>query len=164
MGDVLAYGLEFRGQATQDGDELVVGAGAPSCVHETRVEGAGVTSSYVFDEDAGEALLDSRVALDGNGVFTAVATIDFGHGHRLFLRTGDNGRLDGSADRHLRHGTAVFQVVGGTGQFDGASGRVTSNFVLSDTGDVTDNHFGMIFLRRLPRRSSQADGAPSRGR
>lgn len=147
MADVLKYGLEFRGHATRDGDQLVVRAGAPSWIHETRVEGAGVTSRHVFDDDADEALLDSRVALDGNGAFTAVATIDFGHGNRLFLRTGDDGHLEGSADQHLRHGTTVFGVVGGTGQFDGATGHVTSNFVLSDTGELTDNQLGMVFLR-----------------
>jgi hypothetical protein len=37
-------------------------------------------------------------------------------------------------------------VLGGTGQFAGATGRVTSNFVLSDTGELTDNQFGLIFL------------------
>jgi hypothetical protein len=54
--------------------------------------------------------------------------------------------VNGSADEHLRHGSAVLYVVDGTGQFDGATGQVTCNFVLSDTGDLTDNQLGMVFL------------------
>ena len=39
------------------------------------------------------------------------------------------------------------EVVGGTGQFEAASGRIVSNFVVSDTGDLTDNQLGLVFLR-----------------
>jgi hypothetical protein len=38
-------------------------------------------------------------------------------------------------------------VIGGSGQFEGATGKITSNFVLSDTGELTDNQLGMLFLR-----------------
>lgn len=58
----------------------------------------------------------------------------------------DDGRLADSADKHLRHGTAVLHVLGGTGQFEGASGRLTCNFVVSDTGEFTDAQLGMVFL------------------
>jgi hypothetical protein len=64
----------------------------------------------------------------------------------LHVETDDDGRVNGSADEHLRHGSAVLYVVAGTGQFDGATGQVTCNFVLSDTGDLTDNQLGMVFL------------------
>jgi hypothetical protein len=40
----------------------------------------------------------------------------------------------------------VREVEGGSGQFASAEGLITSNFLVSDTGEVTDNHFGVIFV------------------
>ena len=148
MSSLLTYVLEFRGNAVHDGDGIVLRAGAPSCVLETRVEDGGVTARHLFDEGPDEAILEARLAFRANGSFVAAATIDFGHGHRLALATLGEGHLNGSADEHLHHGTAVFEVVGGMGQFSGATGQVTSNFVLSDTGELTDNQLGLLFLRR----------------
>jgi hypothetical protein len=106
-----------------------------------------VTARHVFDDGRDEAILASRLAFRTLDSFTAVTTIDFGHGHRLFIQTADEGRRTGCAKDDLQHGTAVLHVVGGTGQFDGATGQVTSNFVLSDTGELTDNQLGVVFLR-----------------
>ena len=39
----------------------------------------------------------------------------------------------------------MWQVEGGEGQFDGAQGLITSNFTISDAGEVTDHHMGVIF-------------------
>jgi hypothetical protein len=41
----------------------------------------------------------------------------------------------------------MWRVESGEGQFAGARGLVTSNFTLSAAGEVTDNHFGLIFVR-----------------
>ena len=56
-------------------------------------------------------------------------------------------RLGGSPDPHLRHGTLMWQVTGGEGQFEHAEGRISSNLLVSDTGDVTDNQIGVIFVQ-----------------
>jgi hypothetical protein len=40
----------------------------------------------------------------------------------------------------------MWRVDDGEGQFAGASGLITSNFTLSDTDEVIDNHFGLIFV------------------
>jgi hypothetical protein len=146
MSGLLTYSLEFRGEATADGDRLLLRACAPSWVHETRLENGGVVVRFDFDEGSDEATLEAHLTFKANGYFSAVATIDFGHGHRLHVETDDDGRVNGCADEHLRHGSAVLYVVAGTGQFDGATGQVTCNFVLSDTGDLTDNQLGMVFL------------------
>jgi hypothetical protein len=37
-------------------------------------------------------------------------------------------------------------VAGGEGQFANAQGLITSNFTLSESGEVNDYHFGVIFL------------------
>jgi hypothetical protein len=39
----------------------------------------------------------------------------------------------------------------GTGCSHGREGLITSNFLVSDTGEVTDNHFGLIFVHERGR-------------
>ncbi len=41
----------------------------------------------------------------------------------------------------------MWKVDEGEGQFAGASGLITSNFFVSETEDVTDHHFGVIFVQ-----------------
>ncbi len=52
------------------------------------------------------------------------------------------------ADRTCSHGAALLEVVAGTGRLAGARGWVTSNYLLSDTGDLTDTHLGLLFVER----------------
>jgi hypothetical protein len=147
MKHVLTYALEFRGEAYDDGTEISLRASAPPCSHVTQLAHDGVESRFVYDDSAEEAFMESRLTLNGGGAFSAGMTLDFGHGHELHLRTVDAGRLVDSAEENLRHGTAAFEVVEGTGQFEGATGRITSNFVVSDTGELTDNQLGIVFVR-----------------
>jgi hypothetical protein len=147
MTGLLTFSLEFRGEVTEDGDGLVLRASAPSCTRETRVQNGGIAARFLFADCDEEAFLESRLVLHEHGTFSAVATVDFCHGNVLWGRTVDDGRLVRSADRHLRHGSATIHVVGGRGQFAGATGQITSNFVVSDTGELTDNQLGMLFLR-----------------
>lgn len=58
------------------------------------------------------------------------------------------GALGASPDPHRRHGTAVLEVTGGRGRLAGARGYVTSNFLLSDSGELTDHHLGLLFVER----------------
>jgi hypothetical protein len=147
MAHVLTYALEFRGELVLDGSALLKRASAPPCTHVTRLVDDGIESGFAYDDCGEEAFLEATLVPNGDGAFSETTTVDFGHGHVLHLRTIDDGRLADSADENLRHGTAVLEVVGGLGQFAGASGRITSNFVLSDTGDLTDNQLGLVFLR-----------------
>ena len=64
------------------------------------------------------------------------------------------GRLVACPDPNLKHGTVIREVEGGDGQFAQAEGLITSNFLVSDTGEVTDNHLGVIFVHE--RRSEAA--------
>jgi hypothetical protein len=146
MVELLTYSLEFRGDVSRNGNAVVVRAYAPSCTHETRLGGDGIAARFLFDDGAEEAILEARLLFNDEVAFSVNATIDFGHGHRLYAQTVDEGSIAGSTDEHLSHGSAVLHVVGGTGQFEGATGRVTCNFVLSDTGEFTDIQIGMLFL------------------
>ena len=46
----------------------------------------------------------------------------------------------------MNHGSVIWLIEGGEVQFEGATGLITSNFTITDTGKVTDNHFGVIYL------------------
>jgi hypothetical protein len=45
----------------------------------------------------------------------------------------------------------VLEVCGGTGRFAGATGRITSNFVVTDDGQMTDHQLGVVFVAAPPK-------------
>jgi len=84
--------------------------------------------------------------IDANGAIVTPGFVDI-HTHYDGQATWDD-RLEPSADGHLRHGTSVLGVMGGAGRYAGASGRITSNFVLSPDGEVTDEQVVVLFIDR----------------
>jgi len=142
----ITYALQFRGVASEAGPGVLTArATAPGGSLVTVLGLDGLRGR--FEPAPGEeALLESHIVLETDGSFELSGTIRFGSGHSLRLRTDGAGHLTPSLDRHLRHGSAVSKIHGGRGQFDGASGRITSNFFLSDTGELTDNQLGLVFI------------------
>ena len=125
----------------------------------TTVGADGVHS--VFEEvPGGEATFEGELALGEQSAFDDFGTIEFGRGNRLRFHSVGLGRLAASPDPHLRHGSVVREVEGGDGQFAGAEGVITSNFFVSDTGEVTDNQFGLIFVS--PAAANHAPEATTR--
>ncbi len=144
----IVYSLQFRGRVTSLSSRVLEQrASAPSQVLITTVDANGL-AGRVEPGDGEEALLVSRLALAADGSFDQSGTIEFAPGHVLAFRSVGAARLSRSPDPHLRHGAAVWEVEGGEGQFRGAQGRITSNFFVSDTDELTDNHFGLIFVAR----------------
>jgi hypothetical protein len=144
----IVYSLQFRGRiASLSSRVLEQRASAPSQVLSTTVDANGL-AGRVQPGEGEEALLVSRLALADDGSFDQSGTIEFAPGHVLAFRSVGAARLGRSPDPHLRHGAAVWEVEGGEGQFHGAHGRITSNFLVSDTNELTDNHFGLIFVAR----------------
>jgi hypothetical protein len=142
----IVYSLQFRGRITALSSRVLEQrASAPSQVLTTTVDANGLTGCVQSGEGE-EALLVSRLVLADDGCFDQSGTIEFAPGHVLAFRSVGAARLDRSPDPHLRHGAAVWEVEGGEGQFRGAHGRITSNFFVSDTDELTDNHFGLIFV------------------
>src|SRR5688572_11845346 len=94
--------------------------------------------------DVGPGLLDASLRVDGGATllsqltfldehrFREEGTIDFGDGRPLAFRTLGEGHLAPSPDPRFRHGTAVRVI-------DGGRGRMTSNFLVSADGRVTDD-------------------------
>jgi hypothetical protein len=146
----ITYALQFRGQADELEGGLRNQARAPGCALVTSLTPEGVDGGFVWAPGAEEAYFESALTVTDEESFEGRGTILFSRGHALHVR--GRGQFTPSPDPHLRQGTVVWEVAGGEGQFEGASGRITSNFFLSDTGDLTDNQLGVIFAdgRRRP--------------
>jgi hypothetical protein len=83
----------------------------------------------------------------GEAGFRETGLITFGGGqHQLRFSTIGQGYIGPSAEPHLRQGAVMWQVESGEGQFKRAQGLITSNFIISDAGEVTDHHMGVIFV------------------
>lgn len=139
----ITYTLQFRGQATEHEGGLRKHGRAPGCSLVTSLTPEGIDSHYRWASDDNEALFESALVFTAAGSFEEQGTIFFARGHALHL-TG-RGDLAPSPNPHLRQGTVVWEVAGGEGHFAGACGRVTSNFFLSHTGDLTENQLGVVF-------------------
>jgi len=142
----IIYSLQFRGRATEIAPGVMRAVtAAPSSVLVTII-GEGGVDGRIESTDGAEARFESEVSFSDGSTFREEGTIDFGSGHRLCFRTVGAGRLGPSVDPTLKHGAVIWEVDGGEGGFDGAQGLITSNFFVSDTGEVTDNQFGVIFV------------------
>jgi hypothetical protein len=142
----IAYSLQFRGRASSvDSDRIRFRLTAPSSALVTRLGPHGVHGEFE-DVSGGDATLEAELSLREQSTFDDAGTIEFGHGNSVRFRSVGLGRLVPCPAPNLRHGTVVREVQGGDGQFLRAEGLITSNFLVSDTGEVTDNHFGLIFV------------------
>ena len=155
MGSVklISFALQFKGEAVElDGGRFWA---------ETRADPVGLDTSAERPDgiEADGALCRRNLELWADGSLVQTGEITFGAGDAVTFRA--RGTLGASPDPHLRHGTAVFEVTGGRGRLAGASGFVTSNFLLSDTGELTDHHLGLVFLKRAGHDEGTARGKAS---
>lgn len=140
----VTYSLQFRGVASQVApDVLSLRARAPGGALRTVLDDEGVRATYEPEAGA-EAVLEARMVVSKEG-FEAIGSINFGASHAFHFRS-HGGRLAATPDGHLRQGAASGEVEGGIGQFANASGRITSNFFISDTGELTDHQLGLVFI------------------
>ena len=146
----VVYVMQFKGGAApKAGATGVIKAttSAQSCTVSSIIGAQGV-SGTIQPAQGGKASFESEVTLTGETSFDEVGTIRFGDSnHALRFSTVGQGYLGKSPEEGLQHGSVMWRVDGGEGQFAGATGLITSNFTLSATGEVTDNHFGVIFVR-----------------
>jgi hypothetical protein len=96
----------------------------------------------------GRAVFESEVTFTGETSFPEAGTIAFGNaGNRLHFNTVGQGYIGPSADPQLKHGSVIWKIERSEGQFAGATGLITSNFFVSSEGEITNNHFGVIFIK-----------------
>lgn len=146
----ILYAMQFSGQAAPvagSANAIKATTMASSCTLTTVVGADGVSASLA-PAPGGKAAFESEVTVTGDSSFLESGTIRFGDGnHRLRFSTLGQGYMGASADPKLRHGSVIWRVEGGEGQFAGANGLITSNFTISEAGEVVDRHFGVIFVR-----------------
>lgn len=144
----IVYCMQFKGAATAGADEGVMKAttSATSCSLKTIVGPDGVEGAFAPAEGS-MAFFESEVRMTGGDKFQESGSISFGDDHNLTFSTLGEGHLAASADPHTMSGAVSWKVDGGEGQFTGATGYITSNFLVSDKGEVTDYQFGVIYLK-----------------
>jgi hypothetical protein len=150
MTQQILYTMQFKGRAVpanEAGTILKATTTASSCTI-TTVVGANGVSGSLRPASGGQASFESQVTFTGETTFQEEGSITFGDPpHRLYFSTVGQGYIGSSADPHLKHGSVMWKVERGEGQFAGATGLITSNFFVSSTGEVTDNHFGVLFVK-----------------
>ena len=144
----ILYCMHFKGQFSPAADEprrIRVTSSAASCTVRTTVGPNGVTGSLEAAE-GDLAFLEAELRLTGAHTFSGNGTITFGDQHLLKFITTYEGQLRPSAVAQTAAGTVTWSVESGEGQFAKAQGQITSNFTLSESGEVNDYHFGILFL------------------
>jgi hypothetical protein len=146
----IVYSMRFTGQAAAVGgspNTLKATTTGSSISLTTKVDSAGVTST-TGPAEGGDAHFESEVRFSTDTGFQESGSIRFGDGgNRLRFSTVGEGYLADSPNPKLKHGAIIWRIDGGERQFAGATGLITSNFTVSDAGEVVDNHFGLIFLK-----------------
>jgi hypothetical protein len=144
----IIYAMQFKGKAGPGASANVMKAAtsSPSTIV-TSLIGADGVHGKIEPTSGGKAEFESEVTITGETSFLEKGSIRFGDRNRLQFSTVEHGYLGDSPEPGLKSGAVMWRVDGGEGQFAGATGYITSNFTLSDTGEVTDNHFGVIFVK-----------------
>ena len=144
----LIYSMHFHGRSssiTDDRRTIKTTTTATSCTLRTTIGADGVEGRH--EAIAGElAFLESEIHLTGPERFSEKGVITFGENHQLRFSTMEDGHLAPSACPQTVAGAATWKVEGGEGQFVEATGLITSNFTLSESGEMNDYHFGVIFV------------------
>jgi hypothetical protein len=145
-----AFSIHFRGRSTRlSPGVLTARATAPGCALVTRIDADGV-HGRIEPRDGGEAHLECRLTFLDEARFEEVGTISFGNGNTLRFRTLVEGTLGVARAPGLSHGSSTWTVDGGAGVFAGATGRIVSNFLLADSGELTDHQLAVLFLASEP--------------
>ena len=144
----IGYVMQFRGSAgPKEGSEgeLAARTGSATVRLSTVLDSGGPS---VAGEDGSEerASFTSSVQPLEDGTFTEDGTIDFGAAGTLDFSTIGTGWMGPSAIDGLTHGGICWKVDSGSGPLAGASGIITSNFTVSESGDVVDNQWGVLYV------------------
>ena len=146
----ILFALQFKGQAqpaSEGSNVLQARTSATSGSISTAIGPEGVVGSVQPAAGAGTAEFESEVTLTGETSFQEQGTITFGGGgHRLRFSTIGEGFIAPSQDAGVMQGAVTWRVESGEGQFANASGVITSNFTVSESGEVVDNQFGVILV------------------
>jgi hypothetical protein len=125
----LVFAMELRGRAAPvEGREGTLRA---------QTAGRGPTGETVT--------FVSEVVLRGE-TFTETGSIDYGGRGKVRFDTVGVGYLNPSPLPETQWGAVIWRIQAGEGAFQDASGYITSNFTVSASGEVVDNHYVRMVL------------------
>jgi hypothetical protein len=107
----------------------------------------------VFELDAiGDegAVLLTELSMTGGEQFDEAGTISLGRHAAVHFRSIAPGHVGASPESGVRQGSAQCGVDAGEGILAGARGVLTSNFLISATGEVTDRRIVVLFVPQHP--------------
>jgi hypothetical protein len=113
---------------------------------DTTVRSTGVET--ILHAKAGDlAFLESELRLHGTNGFDGTGVLLFGEDgdHTLKFSTISPGHFAPSAAPGVMAGAVGWKIDGGTGNFEGATGVITSAFTLTESGDLSEYHCGLVF-------------------
>jgi hypothetical protein len=99
--------------------------------------------------DEGAVLL-TELSMTGGEQFDEAGTISLGGHAAVHFRSIAPGHVGASPQSGVRQGSAQCGVDAGDGVLAGARGVLTSNFLISATGEVTDRRIVVLFVPRHP--------------
>ena len=144
----ITYTSQFNGRfepANDNGTTLKGRTSAPRCtivVEERARNGARVP------RELGGAEIKSTVIYTSATTFQQYGTISFENSKdRLHFSTQGQGHIADDPSKTLKLGSAILRIDRGDGRFRQASGLITSNFVVNNDGEVTDNQVGVVQVR-----------------
>lgn len=145
----IAYAMQFKGKgAPKRGKKKELSAKSTSSTS-SLANSLGARGPRLSIKDAArpKAAFKSNVQVLRNGQFTEDGTIDFGKAGKLRFSTIGKGWMGPSAEEGVMQGAIAWKVDSGSGPLRGATGIITSNFTFNDKGEITDNQWGVLYVK-----------------
>ena len=94
------------------------------------------------------AFLESEIHVTEQHGFEGEGVLTFGDEgeQELRFKSVQPGHLSPSPLPGVMAGAVTWRVEGGSGRYQNATGFITSTFTLTDSGELSDYHCGLIFL------------------
>jgi hypothetical protein len=113
---------------------------------------------YELDAHSGDgAVLLSELSMTAGDAFDEAGTISLGSGAALHFRSLSPGHVGASPEDGVRQGAVQCGVDAGEGELAGARGVLTSNFLLSATGEITDRRVAVVFVPSHPSETTSKE-------
>jgi len=142
----IAFALQFKGTVAPGADGKLQAKTASSSQAIKTVLGAAGIQATVESVAGDSATFESVAEISSDGSFVESGTITYGKAGKVTFKTLGRG-MGASPIDGLNRGAVVWEVTGGEGTLAGASGLITSTFTLDASGQITDNHFAVLFVR-----------------
>ncbi|MGH7949048.1 MAG: hypothetical protein ACREQF_07490 [Candidatus Binataceae bacterium] len=141
----IAFALQFMGIVGPGSDGKLQAKTSAASQAVKAVLGASGIQATVESVAGDSANFESVAEISSDGSFIESGAITYGKAGKLTFKTLGRG-MGASPIDGLNRGAVVWEVTGGDGKLAGATGLITSNFTVDAPGQITDNHFAVLFL------------------